>query len=131
MYASRSRVSRSQMPKRTLGAPATVTNSQVDLDFVASEYGSVTLRAHVVQSRLADVSLQVVYPPGALPEILDTLRSHLGPLTNDPEQQAPLGAPSSSCSKQASSMTSVSSRSRACNDLPTRCNRTGAWWLSQ
>jgi hypothetical protein len=43
--------------------------------------------ARVVEGKLAEVSLQLVYPPGALPQIIDTLRSRLGPLTNDPDNK--------------------------------------------
>ncbi|HEY1549550.1 MAG TPA: hypothetical protein VGG28_17100 [Kofleriaceae bacterium] len=65
--------------KRTLGGSTVVSHGYVDVDFAASEYGTVKLKAHVVDGKLADVSLHVVFPPGAMPRVLDELRARNGP----------------------------------------------------
>jgi hypothetical protein len=72
---------------RVLGVAASVRGDYVTFEFAASEYGDVTVRARVEQGKLVEVALRLLYPPGALPRLLDALRGHAGLLSQDPDSK--------------------------------------------
>ena len=72
---------------RVLGVAASVRGDDVAFELAASEYGEVTVRARVAQGKLVEVALRLLYPPGALPRLLDALRGHTGPLAQDPDRK--------------------------------------------